>query len=149
MHIRALSKLECTDLLSAARLARLACTRNGRPYVVSIHFAFANDCLYAFSMPGQMIESMRENPEVCLLIEEEGPGRAWKSVMVDGRFEELPDRIRYKVERERAASLLGKHSHWWEPGALKLVTPRVSDNLDYVFFRIVVEQLSGREAIEA
>lgn len=149
MHIRSLSTLDCTGLLSAGRLARLACARDGKPYVVPIYFAYADNHLYAFSMPGKKIDFMRANPAVSLVVEEQGNGRQWRSVIVDGRYEELPDRIGHKQERERAWSLLSKHADWWEPGALKPVTPVLSDHSDHVFFRIFVEQLSGREATEA
>jgi len=146
MIIRTLSIPECTALLTANRVARLACARDGRPYVVPIHYAYADHHLYAFSMPGKKIEWMRDNPLVSVQVEQRGEGRAWKSVVLDGRYEELPDRIGHKLERERAWSLLSKHADWWEPGGFKPVAPPVSDHSPHVFFRIVVEQLSGREA---
>ena len=148
MHIRSLSTLECTKLLSANRLAHLACSRDEKPYVVPIYFSYAENHLYAFSMPGKKIDCMRANPEVSLVVEERGNGRQWKSVVVDGRYEELPDRIGHKRERDRAWSLLSKQVDWWEPGALKPVTPVLSDHSDHVFFRVLVVQLSGREATE-
>lgn len=123
MLIRSLNTLECTKVLTANRLGRLACAREGRPYVVPIHFAYGDKHLYAFSRPGKKIERMCANPLVSVLIEERGQGREWKSVVVDGRYEELPDRIGHKVQRDHAWALLSKHSDWWEPGALKPVTP--------------------------
>ncbi len=148
MLIRSLGTLECTKVLTANRLGRLACTQEGRPYVVPIHFAYGDNHLYAFSMPGKKIEWMRANPLVSVLIEERGQGREWKSVIVDGRYEELPDRVGHKVQRDHAWVLLSKHSDWWEPGALKPVRPPVADHSDHVFFRILVDELSGREAKE-
>jgi uncharacterized protein len=148
MWIRNLSTLECTKLLEVNRLARLACTREGRPYVVPIYYAYKDSNLYAFSMPGKKIDYMRANPHVSVLVEERGAGRQWQSVIVDGRFEELPDRIGHKVERDRAWSLLSRHANWWEPGALKPVIPPPADHSEHVFFRIFVEQISGREAKE-
>jgi nitroimidazol reductase NimA-like FMN-containing flavoprotein (pyridoxamine 5'-phosphate oxidase superfamily) len=146
MIIRTLSTPECTALLKANRLARLACARDGRPYVVPIHYAYADNHLYAFSMPGKKIEWMQMNPLVSVQVDERGEGRAWRSVVVDGRYEELPDRIGHKLEREHAWSLLSKHVNWWEPGGFKPVTPPVSDHSSHVFFRILIEQVSGREA---
>ena len=148
MLIRPLSTLECTKLLTQTRIGRLACTREGQPYVVPIHFAFADNHLYAFSMSGKKIEWMRANPLVSVVVEERQQGREWRSVVVDGRYEELPDRIGHKPERDRAWALLNKHSNWWEPGALKPVGAPAADKPDYVFFRVVVDQLSGREAKE-
>ena len=148
MLVRLLSTLECTNVLTANRLGRLACASNGQPYIVPIYFAYAENHLYAFSMPGKKIEWMRANPRVSVIVEEHAQGREWKSVIVDGRYEELPDRIGCKVQRDHAWALLSKHVDWWEPGALKPVAPPVADHSDHVFFRIVVDQLSGREAKE-
>ena len=149
MHIRSLSTLECSKLLSAGRFGHLACAKDGRPYVVPIYFTHADTYLYAFSMPGKKIEFMRANPHVSLAMEVHGSGREWQSVVVDGRYEELPDRIGHKRERDHAWSLLSKHFDWWEPRPLKLVTPPVSDHSSHLFFRVLVDQLSGREAREA
>lgn len=148
MHVNSLSTLECTKLLSAGRVAHLACSKDGRPYIVPLFFAYADLHLYAFSMPGKKIEFMRANPHVSVIVEDRGHGREWRSVIVDGRYEELPDRVGHKRERDHAWSLLSKHFDWWEPGALKLVTPPQSSHSDHVFFRILVEQLSGRETTE-
>lgn len=148
MIIQTLSTAECTALLVKNRLARLACAKSGQPYVIPIYYAYADRCLYAFSMPGKKIDWMRENPLVSVQVDERGAGREWKSVVVDGRYEELPDRIGHKVERDRAWSILSKHVDWWEPGALKPITPPISDRSPHVFFRISIEQLSGREAKE-
>lgn len=148
MHVRSLSTIDCTKVLSASRLGHLACATDGGPYVVPIYFAYAENHLYAFSRPGKKIDCMRANPRVSVLIEEHGHGRQWKSVIVEGRYEELPDRIGHKRERDHAWSLLSKHVDWWEPGALKPVTSLSADRPDHVFFRISVDQLSGREAIE-
>lgn len=148
MWVRSLSQLECTKVLDANRVAYLACARNGRPYVVPVYYAHADNHLYAFSLQGKKIEWMRENPLVSLVVEEHRHGREWRSVVVDGRYEELPDRLGMKVERDRAWSLLSKHADWWEPGALKPVEPPLADQARHLFFRIHIEELSGREAHE-
>lgn len=148
MHVSSLSTLECTKLLSAGRLGHLACARDGRPYVVPLYFAYADTHLYAFSMPGKKIDFMRANPLVSVVVENRGQGREWQSVVVDGRFEELPDRIGHKKERDHAWSLLSRNFDWFEPGALKPMTPAQASHSGHVFFRILVEQVSGRGARE-
>lgn len=51
--------------------------------------------------------------------------------------------------RDHAWSLLSKHFDWWEPGGLKPDMPPVSDHSPpHVFYRILVEHVSGREAKE-
>ncbi|GLS34480.1 hypothetical protein GCM10010869_00680 [Mesorhizobium tianshanense] len=148
MWIRTLSTNECTELLAGHHVARLACARNGRPYVVPIYYAYAENALYAFSIPGKKIDWMRANPLVSVLVESPLQRRQWKSVIADGRYEELPERIGHKRQRDHAWSLLNKHTDWWEPGALKPATPPLADDARHIFFRIVIEELSGREAKE-
>lgn len=148
MWVRSLSHIECTKLLDANRLAHLACASDGHPYVVPIYYAHADNHLYAFSLPGKKVEWMRANPFVSLIVEERGRGREWKSVVVDGRYEELPDRVGMKVIRDHAWSLLSRHPDWWEPGSLKPVCPPVADHSPHLFFRIHIDEVSGREAKE-
>lgn len=148
MRLLTLSTPECTELLASNHLARLACTKDGRPYVVPISYAYADKALHAFSLPGQKIDWMRANPLVSALVETHGKGRQWRSVIVNGRYEELPDRIGYKRQRNHAWSLLSQHANWWEPGAFKPVMPVSTDDAKHIFFRIVVDEASGREAKE-
>lgn len=148
MWVRTLSTVECTTVLTENRLGFLACARDNQPYIVPIYFAFSANHFYAFSSLGKKIDWMRANPLVSVLVEQRGQGAAWKSVVADGRYEELPDRIGYKVQRDHAWSLLSRHADWWQPGALKPVTPPLANHSDHVFFRIAVEELTGREAGE-
>ena len=74
-------------------------------------------------MIGKKIEFMRANPRVSVVVEEHGERRQWKSVIVDGTYEELPDEIGYKRSRDHAWSILSKYNDWWEPGALKPLLP--------------------------
>lgn len=148
MQIRTLSTLECAKILAANRVGSLACARDGQPYIVPLYYAHADNRLYAFSMPGKKIEWMRTSPLVSVQVEERGMGRGWRSVVVNGRYEELPDRIGYKVQRDHAWSVLSKHADWWEPGALKPETADISDRLPHVFFGIFIAEVSGREAID-
>ncbi len=146
MQIRIMSRLECTKMLDEHRLCRIACARDGQPYVLPLYFVRDDGYLYAFSMPGQKIDFMRVNPLVSVVVEEHGQNRQWKSVVIEGRYEELPDRIGFKQQRERAWSLLSHYPDWWEPGALKPVLPPVSDHSPHIFFRILIDQVSGRAA---
>ncbi|KQU92424.1 flavin-nucleotide-binding protein [Mesorhizobium sp. Root695] len=148
MLIRTLSVAECAKVLAGHNLARLACAKDGRPYVVPIYYAYADEVLYAFSIPGKKIDWMRANPHVSVLVESPRQRGQWKSVIADGRYEELPERIGHKRERDHAWSLLSTHSNWWEPGALKPATPPLADDARHIFFRIVLDEVSGREAKE-
>ncbi len=148
MQVRSMTTLECTKLLDRVRLGRLACSRENQPYVVPLHFVHADNRLYGFSLAGKKIEVMRSNPQVCVLVEEHGNGREWKSVVVDGRFEEFPDQIGTKHAREHAWSLLSRHAAWWEPGTLKPADFPGPIDTQPIFFALHIERISGREAGE-
>jgi len=146
MIVKELTEQECAAILAASKVGHLACARDNRPYVVPVTFAFADHQIYSFSLSGQKIEWMRQNPEVCLQVGDFSQGRGWKSVVVYGVFEELPDRIGSKRERDHAWSLLSKDANWWEPGGLKPVTAAPSST--HLFYRIRIERLTGRQAVE-
>jgi uncharacterized protein len=148
MHIRTLTGFECTELLTNNRVAFLACANGAQPYVVPVHYAYSDGHVYAFSMPGKKIEWMRANPRVSIFVEQQGKGREWKSVVAEGCYEELPNEIGHKVLRDHAWSVLSKHYDWWEPGALKPFEQPLTNHSPHIFFRILVEQMSGREAKE-
>ncbi|MCA1444552.1 pyridoxamine 5'-phosphate oxidase family protein [Ensifer sp. IC4062] len=147
MFVREMTEQECIALVASGRLGRLACCREGRPYVVPIHYALAGRCLYGFSMLGQKVEWMRDNPCVCVEIDELVSYNEWKSVVISGRYMELPDTDQWRHERLHAWSLLEKHVNWWEPGGLKPGTQPIADASPHVFYSIDIEEVTGRAAM--
>lgn len=146
MIIREMSRQECLELLAAGRLGHLGCSKDGQPYVVPVHYAYANNSLYSFSVPGQKIDWMRQNSKVCMQVQLRDENRGWRSVVVSGLFEELPDRIGSKLERDQAWSLLQKHANWWEPGSLKPINEALPGQS--VFYRVRIESMSGRQSVD-
>ena len=146
MLIRELTRQASLELLARAHLGRLACAQGGQPYVVPICFAFYHDCLYSFCTVGQKIEWMRANPLVSLEADEIVSTRQWASVVVLGRYEELPDTPKWSIEREMAVKLLQRIAMWWEPGYAKVITPAGERPHVPLFYRIHVTQITGRIA---
>ena len=70
MLIRELTTPECHDVLKRASIARLGCARDNQPYVVPVHVYFDENYLYSFAMLGQKITWMRDNPRVCVQVDE-------------------------------------------------------------------------------
>ena len=148
MIVKDLSPAECLDLVAASRTARLACSLDGQPYVVPVTVAFEANGLYSFSMPGQKIDWMRANPKVCALFEQHGQKREWRSVVAYGTFEELPDKIGFKRERDRAWEMLQQQVNWWEPGGLKPVPGPMVSASTHLFYRIDIDRMTGRQAVD-
>ncbi|WP_275783806.1 pyridoxamine 5'-phosphate oxidase family protein [Pararhizobium gei] len=138
----------CIDVLSSNHIAHLACVRDNRPYVVPIQYAFDPRNLYIFSMPGQKIDWLRDNPKACVQVTDIRDTGEWRSVVVDGDFEEYPDGDQWHDARLHAWSLLEKRANWWEPGSFKPEAQAVSgDTLAPVFFSVRIGTMSGRHSI--
>jgi len=106
MAITQMSQEECRDLLVHASFGRLACVRKTKPYVVPIYFAYERDRIYGFATLGQKIEWMRSNPHVCLEVDDVQSHLSWRSVIVTGRYEEIPDTPGHSNQRLKAQKLL-------------------------------------------
>lgn len=147
MLIHNMTEAECRHALKQATVGRIACAHLGQPYVVPIYFAYNGDHLYAVSTIGQKVEWMRANPLVCVEVDEIKSPEDWMSVLVFGRYEELPDLPEYKRAREQALGLLQKRSAWWwEPACLGEGHRNGSHSCKPVAYRIHIDRISGHHA---
>jgi nitroimidazol reductase NimA-like FMN-containing flavoprotein (pyridoxamine 5'-phosphate oxidase superfamily) len=126
-----LSETEIDAVLARHRIGRLGCTANDRPYVVPINYFYDGKSIYAYSAPGRKIEVMREQPLVAFQIDEIESESSWRSVMVEGVYQELGGR-----EREAAVSQLA-HGNG-------LVAKSLSSPDRIIVFRIDLSDRSGR-----
>lgn len=143
MVIEELTDRECRAILARTHLARLACALNNQPYIVPVHVDFHDSYLYGFATLGQKIEWMRQNPLVCLEMDEMSTDHRWTTVVIVGRYEELPDSSRYEYERSIAQDLFQRHPVWWEPAS---VPPAGHHRRPLILFRILIVQTTGRRA---
>jgi nitroimidazol reductase NimA-like FMN-containing flavoprotein (pyridoxamine 5'-phosphate oxidase superfamily) len=146
MLIQEMTRGENVALLSRNRLGRLACARQGQPYITPMNFTHDRDYLYSFSTVGQKIEWMRTNPLVCVEADEVESSNNWATVIVLGRYEELPDTPEFEDARQVADALLQRHPLWWEPGYVKTILDGRERELELVHFRIHMAHISGHRA---
>jgi len=146
MFIEWMSLTHCHQALEKASLGRLGCARDNQPYVVPTYFAFDGTSIYGFSTLGQKITWMRDNPCVCLEIDERITHDQWMSVVVTGRYEELPDRPAYESARRHAYKLLQRQPMWWEPAAIPAIHHNQETTFVPVYYRILIDQISGMRA---
>jgi len=146
MLIKEMTQRECREMLAGTNIGRLACARNNQPYVVPIHVDLDGEFLYCYATLGQKIEWMRENPLVCLVVDELTNHEQWSSVVVVGRYEELPHTPEHEDSRAAAERLFQRHPMWWEPAVVPLAPegPRAS-----IVFRIRIARMTGRRATSA
>ncbi len=130
-----LSEEEVESLLRRHRVGRLACSTNDRPYLVPIDFAYDGTAIYGYSSTGRKLAIMRENPLVCFEIDEiEGPS-SWRSVVIEGQFQELTD----EKSRQYARRLLTQNG---EIPVLRAIMDGLSEHV--VLYRINISERAGR-----
>jgi nitroimidazol reductase NimA-like FMN-containing flavoprotein (pyridoxamine 5'-phosphate oxidase superfamily) len=146
MVVHELTVAECYAVLSRVHLGRLACSRGDQPYVVPIQFSFdaEKQCVYSFSTVGQKIRWMRDNPKVCLELDDIGDKDHWTTLVVMGRYEEIQHTRAYERARQRAERFFQKRPEWWFPAAARLAGSE--EHPDIVIYRIAIDQLTGRRA---
>jgi uncharacterized protein len=141
--VQDLNKEECSELLKRLGFGRLGCTNKNQPYVVPIYFAYEPDHLFGFSTAGKKIAWMRTNPLVCVQVDEIVSEDSWTSVVVSGRYEELPDNPQYAARRLHVHSLLEKRTLWWR---LAIATSQTRNELYQpipIFYCIHIEEVTG------
>jgi len=87
--IKTLSNDEARHLFQITRVARLGCIVNDEPYVVPVNCYLEGDYLYSHSLPGLKISALRENPHVCVQVDQIETELRWRSALVFGKYEEI------------------------------------------------------------
>jgi uncharacterized protein len=134
---RELSRGEIEEFLRDQRIARLGCHAGGTTYVVPLIYAYEDGAVVAVTTEGRKTAMLRENPRVCVEIDEydaDGKG-SWRSVIAHGACEELAgDAV------EPALALMRKR---FARNAGRAAEPRpLGPNV--VVLRIALEEISGR-----
>jgi uncharacterized protein len=145
--INEMTQQECRGLLEDASFGRLGCSLGDQPYIVPVCLAYESDCIYIFSTLGKKIEWMRANPKVCIQIDEIANQSQWVSVIVNGRYEELPE-LQYSAEREHARQLLEKQSRWWLNTFAERLLKLGDKLIEPLFFRIYIDSMTGLRATD-
>ena len=145
MLIHELTPKQCADVLQRVTLGRLGCANGGQPYVVPVHFSFdlERGCVYGFSAVGQKVLWMRENPLVCLEVEDVSDKNHWQTVVIFGRYEEIHDSPEEADARQRAMALFQQRPEWWLPAAAKVGS---QERHSVVVYRIHIDRVTGRRA---
>jgi len=146
VFIHELTYQECRHILQKACVGRLGCARDNQPYVVPIHFDFNDTYIYGFTTLGQKIEWMRANPLVCLEVDEEISDQQWTSIIIFGRYEELPDTPEHFAARTRAHAFLQTRALWWEPAYISQAHRDQPHSLTPIFYRIQIDSMTGHRA---
>jgi uncharacterized protein len=146
MLMSEMTRDECRDLVTRLGFGRLACAHQNQPYIVPIYFAYEPDRLYGFTTLGRKVEWMRSNPLVCVEVDEVISHFRWSSVVVLGRYEELPDTPEYAGVRLQAQVRLERRALWWQTAYAASQVRGEPDSAKAVFYCIHIEDMTGRRA---
>ncbi len=146
MIIKQISEKECEEVLRHATLARLGCSLDNQPYVVPVYVSYEEKHIYVFSTRGKKIDWMRQNPNVCVQVDEIAGKSEWTSVIANGQYQELVE-PRFSAERTHARELLESRNEWWLNALAerRVEVPDVS--ISPVFFRIRIESMTGLRGV--
>lgn len=84
-----LTSHEIEELLRNQILGRIGCHADGKTFVVPIAYAYDGKYLYGHSKEGMKVNMMRRNPKVCFEVDHMENMANWRSVIVQGDYEEL------------------------------------------------------------
>lgn len=143
MLIREMTRESCVSLLKELTFGRIACAREAQPYVTPFYFAYHGEFIYSFATVGKKISWMRANPLVCVEVDKINGRQEWQTIVIFGRYEELPSVPEMHDARVLAHSLLATVGDWWEPGYAKTLHGRTERALEPVYFRIAIDDISG------
>lgn len=141
-----LQSTQIEDVLKGQLVGRIGCSTEGEMYVVPISYAYDGKYIYCHTHEGKKTDMMRKNPKICFEVEELKDMANWRSVLVQGQYEELKDRRernlamqtllnRYLPIISSVTTHLGEH---WPFHADD------TTDIEGVVFRIIVKEKSGR-----
>jgi len=138
---------EIENVLQSQSICRLACNDKTFPHLIPISYFYDGKYIYCQSQPGKKIELMQKDPNVTILVDIIGSMNNYKSVIVNGEYQELNG-----LEADAARKLL------FEQIFSLMTTTRIhhfehqesgktddSDRIKIIMFRIKILSSSGRK----
>src|SRR5262245_8721057 len=147
MVIHDLSLEACRGVLARTHLGRLACARSNQPYIIPFSFAYSleDNRSYSFATHGQKIDWMRENPRVCVEVDDISDDRNWTTVVIFGRYHEMDRDAKPESPAARhALELFQQRAEWWFPAAGK--REHGIEHGEPVLYWISIDKITGRRA---
>lgn len=82
---------EIDHMLTSQFFGRIGCAGEGRVLIVPVGYYYDGHSIYGLTREGTKVQLLRQNPAVCFEIDEVVDANHWRSVVVEGTFEELKD----------------------------------------------------------
>ena len=141
LKVEDMSPTEMHALLQRESFGHLGCARDGRPYVVPMHYAYDGKELYFFTTQGMKTQYIDTNPQVCLQVEEITDSTHWRSVMVVGRAIGITN----NDEMQRAMKFITERNPALTPAISSTQVDSLGRAVDIALYRITPEIIDGRQ----
>ena len=146
--IKNLSPEEIDALLTEQQYAHLGCSSQGEIYVVPITYVYEDGNLYSYTQEGKKTDMMRQQPKVCVQVEQVRHHKEWSSAICWGTFEE----ITAPAEQQRIRLLLADQFAQGELSNDEVISPLVEhlhlqknqEKAPQVIYRIRVDRKTGK-----
>jgi len=145
VNIEDMTPKEMEVLLARVGFGHLGCAREGRPYVLPMHYAYDAGNIYFFTTEGMKTSYIDTNPEVCFQVEEVRDYSQWQSVVVVGRAE----RLTRAEDTEYAMQLLTKRDPTLSPAINATRIDVWGRSNTVALYRIKPELMDGRKTISS
>jgi len=143
LKVEDMSANEMHALLQREGFGHLGCARDGRPYVVPMHYAYDGKELYFFTTQGMKTQYIDTNPQVCFQVEEITGRTHWRSVMVIGRATEITS----DEEMQRAMKFITERNPSLTPAISATQLDSIGRAVDIALYRITPEIIDGRQTV--
>jgi len=143
LKVEDMSPAETHALLQRQHFGHLGCSRDDRPYVVPMHYAYDGTDLYFFTTEGMKTRFIDANPQVCLQVEEVTDSTHWRSVMVTGQATPLTN----SEDMQRAMKLITERNPSLTPAISATSLDAWGRAVDIALYRITPEIIDGRKTV--
>jgi len=143
LKVEDMSPADMHALLRRENFGHLGCSRDARPYVVPMNYAYDGKELYFFTTEGMKTQFIEANPQVCLQVEEVTDSSHWRSVMVIGRAERLTN----TEDTQRAMQLIVERNPSLTPAISATQMDTWGRAVNIALYRIMPELIDGRKTV--
>jgi nitroimidazol reductase NimA-like FMN-containing flavoprotein (pyridoxamine 5'-phosphate oxidase superfamily) len=145
--LRDLSPELTNHLLSTQLFGRIGCAANGQVLVLPVTYLYDGQAIYGYTREGTKTRILRQNPAVCFEVDEVCSPTCWRSVVVQGIYEELEGDERIYAEQRlgpgRAAPDWVAPDNNIDIDNTELAIPCAS-----IVYRIRIHSITGRSEIK-
>lgn len=126
----------------------IGCGDGFNTYVFPINYVYDGRHVICHSHKGSKVQVMQRNKRVCFQVDEVKDFVHWKSVMILGQYQELHhSREKYSAMKLFSEHMIHLKTIKQDAGRefqKKLMHPDFTNELQYVIYRIVIDEISGR-----